>query len=454
MASFFGEKKLNKKKCSVPYCSDKVSSQFRFPHYIREENLLNIWVNKISNKTLKSLSPKTIYLDHRVCGVHFREEMFSKETNRGIIRTAIPELFLFEDANVNLDPDAADTADLILFLDKLFDSLNCSKKFSLPGKPLKAAVTSSSPHLEFWKKSIQIISSMKFFSLKSNKFVSVPTLKNLIHTLHGLIYLTQELLNALENFFSCIRSYSVREVNPSVNHFRTSFKALIINNFLSTHSPTSNCKQDTYEGPLSNLREFFTSEIVVENTEVLKSDLVKTNNIRPGRSKLSKCTITYMSGFILKQIFKIVKCSNCKRNFTLRNSRDQLDFIEARQYKKCNLIIPGSYFTFLCSQAISRLNFLIPRLCHKQKLSVILAYNLLNQFDFKPLNCKDHIDTHQIFVSIVVKYSIFFWSKKINNILNGRDQKILRYNETNRKSVTIDPIKVIAYNRYKSKLKK
>ena len=62
--------------------------------------------------------------------------------------------------------------------------------------------------------------------------------------------------DALENFFGAIRSYGVRNVSPDVNHFVHSFKSLIITNFLSVHSPGSNCQKDFSAGVLDSL-EFF-----------------------------------------------------------------------------------------------------------------------------------------------------------------------------------------------------
>ncbi|KAH1028315.1 hypothetical protein HUJ05_001681 [Dendroctonus ponderosae] len=57
---------------------------------------------------------------------------------------------------------------------------------------------------------------------------------------------------ALEFFFGCIRSYRGRKNTPSASHFESSFKALITNNFISSHSPGANCKEDESEGALKN----------------------------------------------------------------------------------------------------------------------------------------------------------------------------------------------------------
>jgi len=47
-------------------------------------------------------------------------------------------------------------------MDKLFYSVNSSSTSIIPGKELKCAVTSLSPHWKFWEEALQILNSMKF----------------------------------------------------------------------------------------------------------------------------------------------------------------------------------------------------------------------------------------------------------------------------------------------------
>ncbi|XP_050497722.1 uncharacterized protein LOC126878870 isoform X1 [Diabrotica virgifera virgifera] len=173
-------------------------------------------------------------------------------------------------AEVNLCSEVADTGRLILFLDKLFDSLNSNQKTAPVSKPLKGGVTLTSNHDQFWKQSLTLLNKMKFFDRKKQKFVSVPSLKNLNFTIRGFLYLKQKLLktnnnylllrafqqDTLENFFGLIRSYRATDNSVSVSDAITTFKALVINNFMSFHSPESNCEKDVSEGALDTLRFF------------------------------------------------------------------------------------------------------------------------------------------------------------------------------------------------------
>jgi len=87
-------------------------------------------------------------------------------------------------ANNHIDQNAVDTAILLLFFDKLFDSLNGSFDQVKNGKIYRTSVKKNSVHHELWENSLKIISTMKFVG-KNMKNVSVPTLKNWMITIRG-----------------------------------------------------------------------------------------------------------------------------------------------------------------------------------------------------------------------------------------------------------------------------
>lgn len=379
------------------------------------------------------------------------------------------------DSEVNLDPGAIDTSKLILFLDSLFDSLNSSHKSAPPGKPLKGGVTKESSHISYWYDCIKILESMRFYCSVKNKFVIVPSIKNMVHTLRGFIYLSQNILqlhpkkyiilrvfqqDALENFFGCIRNYSGRENNPSASHFVTSFKALIINNFMSSHSPGANCEEDKGEGTLDNLHNFLLGEHLPTGVESLGEPLLDHDVQIPTsigayrKCKISRCTITYIAGFIAKKLFQKIQCDDCKQRLLFREHDADMDFIEARQYSHSNLIKPGTYLTFLFSQSMSRLFYLIPRLCHHKNISILLQSILLEQLNFNLVNNPCHPNNQHTLVKIIVRCCIFFWSKRVNKIVKGKDEKFIKYLSSNHKVSSIDPIKLQAFKKYQNKMKR
>jgi hypothetical protein len=84
-----------------------------------------------------------------------------------------------------------------MFFDKLFDSLNGGTLRPHIGKPLRGGVTQSSPHLNFWKESIENLKAMSFEGSK-------PPLKNFIVTLEGFRYMKNCKVMVLNFFTTCV----------------------------------------------------------------------------------------------------------------------------------------------------------------------------------------------------------------------------------------------------------
>ncbi|XP_074032043.1 uncharacterized protein [Leptinotarsa decemlineata] len=87
------EHKRYRKKCCVPSCEDRKSSQHRFPK--DDPAVFDVWLKNINNKELFNVPHETIYCNSRVCDRHFAVE--DKITSRrGLKRHAVPVLFLPE----------------------------------------------------------------------------------------------------------------------------------------------------------------------------------------------------------------------------------------------------------------------------------------------------------------------------------------------------------------------
>nr|CAI5853377.1 unnamed protein product [Callosobruchus analis] len=202
----------------------------------------------------------------------------------------------------------------------LFDTFNYTEISKPQAKPLKCAVTRKSPHEEFWQTASSVVDSVTFFCPQKRKLVLIPTLRNLKFNLKGFTYLKRKLLqennfkfilagafnrDPLENFFSYIRSHGVRNTNPDDSHFVSSFKSLVINNCMPTHSPGSSCQKDTTVRNLSTLHNFLTGDIIHHARQTIPSDTpqVPRQIVSQNRTKVSRCTVVYISG----TIFKIIK---------------------------------------------------------------------------------------------------------------------------------------------------
>lgn len=84
-------------------------------------------------------------------------------------------IFVFLLGKGIISEECQETADVILFFDKLFDSLNGSYENSKKrvGKPLLGPVTPKSSHSKIWYEAKEVLRSMKYCS--KGKLSVVPT---------------------------------------------------------------------------------------------------------------------------------------------------------------------------------------------------------------------------------------------------------------------------------------
>lgn len=259
--------------------------------------------------------------------------------------------------------------------------------------------------------------------------------------------------DALENFFSYIRSHGVRNVSPGPTHFMSSYKALVVNNFLTNHSPYSNCQNDDISNLLLNMKDYFLEDIsndLNENNQIINLEYDVSDVKTISKTKSSKCAATYFAGYICKKVMKIIKKHNCKRccqNLVIWGNRDT-DFIEAREYKPNLYLRPGGFLTFAVSRIVILTYRLLPKIATKKNVLKTLTLIMSKEINLVLLNCDKH-DLAKDVLNITLKCCIFFWTRKINKIAKGQDSKFIIsfHNKTDYK----DPYKIRAYNKYKKK---
>jgi len=61
----------------------------------------------------------------------------------------------------------------------------------------------------------------------------------------------------LENMFGALRALGYRNNNPNCQMFASSYRTLVLNNFLSSHSPGSNCEDDEGNSGLMSFQTLF-----------------------------------------------------------------------------------------------------------------------------------------------------------------------------------------------------
>lgn len=330
--------------------------------------------------------------------------------------------------------EAEGTADFILFVDKLFDSVNGSLLIPEFGKPLRSAIKENSQHHKFYEEAVSVLNSMKFISA-AGKTMIPPTVKNFIKTLKGILniwkicksegdfeFLCPRNLNQdpLENFFSVIRSHGARNINPSCPSFRSSFKALVINNFFSVHSPNANCEQDDCVSGIESFKTFLEGNN--ENMSVTK-DNVDENQIYNFKLSVNKSQVikkenAYIAGYIAKKILKTIGCCKVCQQSMITQQREEIhDYIALRSYGPNTLLMPNTYFVFLYNMCTEIVHYFLPKIYNcdnlNQRLVQICKQKIINVFF-----CTEH-DLLSIFLDNFVCFYIFTWIKNINNILKG-----------------------------------
>ncbi|XP_048477777.1 uncharacterized protein LOC119693658 [Plutella xylostella] len=309
-------------KCQI----DEKIKIAKWEHIIKlhQENPAYKGIKLIKNLTEAHVDPKKL----RKMKVKMATQVFSKTvgTNMGYL------------ADKGILPiECKDTADILLFFDELFDSLNGSYDNSKKrcGKILLKAVTPKSEHSKVWARAKKVLKTMKFVTNQGREG-SVPSITNWLRTLNNVELLKNQLIDEhkiksiwmrhfnqdpLENFFGCIRSHGCRNISPTALGFESAFTSLLINNLNSNHSVGSNCQEDKCR-IFQSMKSLLNKEDVKENniTEVDMCDI--ECKIEDFREKASNTVIfsqlSYVAGYILKRAKNIYKNYVFRKAFYLK----------------------------------------------------------------------------------------------------------------------------------------
>ena len=337
------------------------------------------------------------------------------------------------------------TAEFLHFGDQLFDSMNGATVSMDGGKKLRCAVSISSEHMRFWGEAEQVLKSIKFLKPGINKEFTPPTVGNFIFTITairrlwknvcdlGYEYLCPRALNQdpLENFFGCIRLQRGRNVNPTCQSFVASFKTLLVNNYMSPHSPGSNCEEDEHDGSISTLREFLESSNAHQASQQPPENLEfdDENEGPPEPQQLDQLEIqtqAYVTGYVVKRVLKRTKCDNCRAQLITRDNLPEHDLINFRKYAHAELTKPGTRYIKLYNTCASIAHFYIPQFCLKHKLTNF-QQNVnfkISKFVSNPFYCDQH-DLFNTFKDVFLTFYIHAWSGNVNKILKGEDKRII-----------------------------
>ncbi|KAF2880225.1 hypothetical protein ILUMI_25947, partial [Ignelater luminosus] len=294
-------------------------------------------------------------------------------------------------------------------------------------------------HIPFWDAAIDILRFMYFKSPNSNQKSVPPSLKNWIFSLRGLKciwkrlqedgfkYLLPRRLNQdpLENFLGYIRSHGVRNTNPTCNSFVSSFKSLLINNFLSPHSAGFNCQVvDGSAGVLDTLKT-----VVTENAEIsfmppeVRTPIFQSSSILRKSSLLGQWTQAYVAGYLASKIFiKTNSCLQCRNLLTSTNlSCDAL--IVSRFYYPGLLKTPSANFMQCFKNILHKITEAIPETIVLYGVKRCLVEIVMDTEMPPTLFCKQHKDLVTFLIKLSINIIVFSYVKDINRRLNCQNAR-------------------------------
>ena len=220
-----------------------------------------------------------------------------------------------------------ETINFIRIMDRLFDYFNTRDPF---GKDFKEPIKKSNADYS------KMVLSTSYDYLSKLKIEGVDILKHprktfvlgFLININSIGILSTKLLNELgfkyilsykfsqdhlELLFSCIRSRGGHNNNPNVNQFRHALRKLMFRNSVQA-SKTSNSLEFDINHQNCILSFYGPGNATVDNNEEeeelldhIEYDIVKQCEL----SYYKENILYYISGFIVKQVDKIMKCTEC-----------------------------------------------------------------------------------------------------------------------------------------------
>jgi hypothetical protein len=347
--------------------------------------------------------------------------------------------------------EALETANILNFFDKLFDSVNGGTFHSRYGKPLSGRVYKESGHIHFWQEAIRNIRNMYFIGQDGKRHVP-PSLTNWIRTLEGFLDLNNVLVESgkfkyflprslnqdvIENYFGKIRNQRTRNINPTALQFRDSFKSLLIRDFCGKKSIGTNCEA-TKIPDLFNIRNYIDNmnknNYSVENIDnsFETCPIYKYISKVPAfefEKNLHKSIIGYVSGWIQKTL-KNIECESCVSQISGKYSENEQCYnlinereynLEIRKLKYCDLQFIKNINKIYNISKIILSNITSPHNIRNKILIVIPHYV---KFSF---TCEHKSIIENEINNKIINLIIFNFSHGINLVLSGKDTRAVEF---------------------------
>lgn len=262
----------------------------------------------------------------------------------------------------------------------------------------------------------------------------------------------------LENLFGALRALGYRNINPNCSMFASSYRTLVLNNLMSSHSPGGNCEDDLGGNGLihfQNLFNTYADEQTEHNNGVVErvadGPLKIKSNYNADLMKLESQTKNFIAGYIVKRLNAtfLKNCTSCLTVICTITHSEEHELTEKRDYMlggKYNLKYPSLSFCRLIQGIIDLIGQRLPSICHHKSLKYQLIEIINTNYDTNILSCATHGPLFgKKLTEFIIKLIVHSWCTQINRILAGKIY--ISSNES-------DQIKINASSRYKTFSKK
>lgn len=303
---------------------------------------------------------------------------------------------------------------------------------------LLGPVSPRSNHKKIWAQAKKVLSSMSF-KKKNGKSVTVPSIKNWLHTIDNIEYLVDILQkkykltslwmrhfnqDPLENFFGSIRSHGYRNNSPSCASFEAAFASLLINNMSSVHSPGSNCEVDSCSIFKSLKILFFkTSDRSACTTEVDFEDVDSDHIFKELETKRSdpkiRAQIDYVTGYVLRKLK--IKCTLCRESLYYNKDISE-SAIKVREYFENKTCLTYPSLTLI--KCFSNIQDVVMGILRKKSdINNLMQYMktiLSIVIDYSFIKCNEHKQEVILKIEqITLNLFVYSWCKNTNKLLSG-----------------------------------
>ncbi|XP_071580351.1 uncharacterized protein [Temnothorax nylanderi] len=295
--------------------------------------------------------------------------------------------------------EGKDTAELLLFFNTLFDSVNGTIDIG------------NDKYDQLWNDAITVFRTMEYEKRKPHDKKTPNVLKNWIHTIQGFKLLTKyfkelgftQLVtrafnqDPVENFFGQVRQHGVRNTNPNCSAFQGYYKSLLINAYVKSSSVYENCESDTSRY-LINLRQFLQSPISQENqiTNILPN--IET----PDEYEINNNVILSIQNFKLQKVMSQFFTNNCE---TCSMNNNLLEQNTTFMNRMANIELITRYY--------------LPLISHFPQFSNYIKQDVMQKIDFDFLECAHSMSMKKTLIYKYIDHVIVEYFEIIRKILKG-----------------------------------